>query len=122
MEGLNALIQKTLVAKFVNNKEIHDELISMDSTKFAPAADGTISVALSGERTLRLDLSKSKVSSALYGEVEPKKHNAVCLNVATLIEPFISGTILGPKNEIILGTSFNEMYVSDEAVGHVGEV
>ena len=58
------------------------------------------------------------MSAALYGEVTPKKTNAVCLNVATLLEPVLSGSITGPKGEVVL----NEMTIANEDVGAPGGV
>ena len=124
MKGLEKLIQKSLVAKFGKDSEIGKALESSKPGVFLPDAQGKISVYLSGGRTLKLDLSESKISSALYGEVMPDgKQNAVCLNVATLIEPKIKGEIWGRKDTIVPGTPFeSEISISDTIVGLPGEV
>ncbi len=122
MQGLDSLIQKNLVKKFGADSDIGKEIAQTDGTKFKPDQSGKITISLSGDRKLHLDLSQSKISSALYGQVEPGKQNAVCLNVATLIEPKLSGEIRGPKDEIIPGTVMNEFNIDTDIVGNRGEV
>lgn len=72
-----------------------DLIRKVDSSKVSIDKDGKANVSLGENKTLTIDLSHSKVSSALYGDTKmTTAEQAVCVNVAVLYEPAISGIIM----------------------------
>lgn len=70
-----------------------DAINKVDPSKVT-LTTGKATVDLGGEKTLTIDLSASKVYSALYGDTAmTSAEQAVCVNVATLYEPSVAGTI-----------------------------
>lgn len=78
-----------------NFKDYKTLIENIDSSKVSINKDGKATIDLGDNKTLTIDLSKSKVSSALYGDTNmTTAEQAVCVNVAVLYEPSIAGTIV----------------------------
>ncbi len=103
-------LKKLAITNIANREEFaayKNEILSADLSKLDVGKDGKMTLNLKDGWILTIDLSATIVSSALYGDTSMNNNwqwDAVCINVALLVEPKVSAIITGGNDNKTIST------------------